>query len=78
MRNCYWHQPSLIDPSLGGRSALWVSGACGLGENESGRERERGCRLMNTLPGVIVSYHVCECVCVCGGGAERAHLLFPR
>lgn len=40
MRNCYWHQPSLIDPSLGGRSALWVSGACGLGEDESGSERE--------------------------------------
>lgn len=71
MRDCYWHQARLIDPGLGGRNALWVSGACGLGE-----DRERGCRLMNTLPGVIVS--ASECVCVACMWAERAHLLFPR
>lgn len=35
-RDCYWHQQWLIDSAMGGRSALWVSGACGLGE---GRER---------------------------------------
>lgn len=31
MIDCYWHLAEIIDPCLGGRSALWVSGACGLG-----------------------------------------------